>query len=106
MEGALRRVVSSTYERNPAARDACIAHFGCLCAVCAFSFEAVYGPTGAGFIHVHPLAPLASKGLKHVVDPITDLIPICPNCHAMLHKDNPPLTIQELKQLISLPTRG
>jgi hypothetical protein len=97
MEGALRRVVSSEYERNPAARRACIEHYGASCFVCGFSFEAVYGELGHGFIHVHHLIPVSSIGKEYLVDPIADLRPVCPNCHAMLHYEDPPLTVEELQ---------
>ncbi|MBL0423068.1 HNH endonuclease [Ramlibacter sp. AW1] len=100
MEGALQRVMGSEYERNAAARTACIAAHGCECAVCRFSFEKAYGAMGAGFIHVHHLTPLASQGENHAVDPVRDLIPVCPNCHAMLHRQDPPLEPQKLRELM------
>lgn len=101
MEGALRRVVSSQYERNPAARLACIAHYGAICFVCGFSFEATYGELGRGFIHVHHLVPVSSIGNEYKVNPIEDLRPVCPNCHAMLHRKDPPLAVEELQALVS-----
>jgi len=101
MEGALHRVVSSQYERNPAARLACIDHYGAICFVCGFSFEAAYGKLGRGFIHVHHLVPVSSIGERYQVNPIEDLRPVCPNCHAMLHRKDPPLTVKELQSLVS-----
>lgn len=101
MEGALNRVVSSQYERNPAARLACFEHYGAICFICGFSFEAVYGKLGHGFIHVHHLTPVSSMGQEYKVDPIKDLRPVCPNCHAMLHRKDPPLAIEELQALVS-----
>ena len=101
MEGALRRVVSSEYERNPSARRACIEHHGAICSVCRFSFEAVFGGLGRGFIHVHHLVPLASIGSEYQIDPVADLRPVCPNCHAMLHRQDPPFTIDELQKHMS-----
>ncbi len=101
MEGALHRVVSSQYERNPAARLACIAHYGAICFVCGFSFEAAYGELGRGFIHVHHLVPVSSIGKEYQVNPIEDLRPVCPNCHAMLHRKDPPLAVEELQALVS-----
>ena len=100
MEGALRRVVSSVWERDPDARDACIEHYGTSCFVCGFSFEAVFGEFARGFIHVHHLTPLSSVRKEHAVNPIADLRPVCPNCHAMLHRD-PPLTIEALQAHIA-----
>jgi len=106
MEGALRRVVSSEYERNPAARLACIEHYGASCVVCGFSFESTYGEFGRGFIHVHHLTPVSAIGKEYRVDPIADLRPVCPNCHAMLHRQDPPFTIEELRDLMSSETAG
>jgi 5-methylcytosine-specific restriction enzyme A len=97
MEGALHRVTANRFERNPDARRLCIAHYGTSCVVCGFSFERVFGPKGTGFIHVHHLSPLAHQQGSYTVDPIRDLRPVCPNCHAMLHREDPPTTIDELR---------
>lgn len=101
IEGAGTRVIVNAYERNKEARAACIAHYGSTCVVCGFNFESVYGEIGAKFTHVHHLTPLASVGGSYAVDPITDLRPVCPNCHAMLHRSEPPFSIDELKALIT-----
>lgn len=95
-EGATKRVVVDAYERNPAARRACIAHYGTCCQVCGFDFGQTYGELGEGFIHVHHLNQLSEIGEEYQVDPVEDLRPVCPNCHAMLHQQRPPLSIAEL----------
>jgi 5-methylcytosine-specific restriction protein A len=100
IEGAVRRVSVNAYERNPVAREACLAHYGCRCVVCWFDFEANYGTLGKGFIHVHHLKQLSLLKGKYEVDPISDLRPVCPNCHAMLHTQEPPLGIVELQNII------
>ncbi|MFM2199590.1 MAG: hypothetical protein RLZZ505_3022 [Verrucomicrobiota bacterium] len=100
-EGALRRITVNAYERDPRARKACIDHYGLSCLICGFSFGARFGDIGEGFIHVHHLRPLSDIGEDYEVDPISDLIPVCPNCHAMLHRKNPPLTPDELRPLIT-----
>ena len=92
-EGTARQVLVNAYERDPEAHRACIAHYGHTCVVCGFSFEMKFGRLGAGFIHVHHLIPLAEIGRDYKVNPIADLRPICPNCHAMLHRQRPPLSI-------------
>jgi predicted HNH restriction endonuclease len=67
---------------------------------CRFNFEAEYGQHGKGFIHVHHIKPLNETG-ETLVDPKTDLIPLCPNCHAMVHKNkNHTLSLNELKALL------
>ena len=59
----------------------------------------VYGERGVGFIHVHHLKPLSEISKEYEVDPIGDLRPLCPNCHAMIHR-RPEMGIEELKELI------
>lgn len=77
------------YERRPDLRDECVAHYGAVCQVCEVDMAETYGELGAGFVHVHHLRPLA-LGEERETDPIRDLVPVCPNCHAMLHKGRPP----------------
>lgn len=96
-EGALSTIQVNAYERNAAARHACLSHYGVECQVCSFDFEQIYGELGASFIHVHHIVPLSEIGETYLVDPVNDLIPVCPNCHAMIHRSRPALSIQELK---------
>lgn len=100
-EGAALQVQVNRYERNRMAREQCIALKGCKCAVCGMDFEKVYGEIGKGFIHVHHTVPIASIGKNYVVDPEHDLVPVCPNCHAMLHRQDPPYTVAELKGIMN-----
>ncbi len=99
-EGAAKPVLVNRFERNVAARRICLSHYGIACMVCELNFESTYGALGAGFIHVHHLKPLASIGREYVLDPIRDLRPVCPNCHAMLHRTTPPLSITALRRLL------
>ena len=96
-EGSVRQISVNAYERDPRVRKACLAHHGCECSLCGFSFSEHFGSIGDGFIHVHHLIPLADMGEDYEVNPITDLIPVCPNCHAMLHRRIPPYTPEELR---------
>ena len=96
-EGAVQQVLVNRYERDAEARAKSIAHYGLACQVCALDFKATYGAIGDGFIHVHHIVPLSKIGKSYEVDPVADLKPVCPNCHAMLHKRVPPYTIDELK---------
>ncbi|MCW5852919.1 MAG: HNH endonuclease [Anaerolineae bacterium] len=100
VEGAVRQITVDAYERNPDARRECISHYGARCSICGFDFEAVYGTIGRGFIHVHHLRQLSDMREMHEVDPIRDLRPVCPNCHAMLHRRNPPYSVEELQTFI------
>ena len=98
IEGTCRNITINAYERNLKARDLCIAHYGVSCQVCGFDFEEQYGEIGVGFIHVHHIVPLADIGEEYTVDPIQDLIPLCANCHAMIHRRRPALNVEELKK--------
>ena len=97
-EGAVTRVEVNRYERDRRARSACLAHYGTRCSVCDLDFEERYGALGHGFIHVHHLLELSSVGPGYKVNPIEHLRPVCPNCHAMLHKTRPAMSVDELRQ--------
>lgn len=99
-EGAVRQVLVNAYERDRAARQACIEHFGAACAVCELRFEERYGKLGMGFIHVHHVLPISELGPDYDLNPIEDLRPVCPNCHAMLHRQRPPLSIEALRSVL------
>jgi 5-methylcytosine-specific restriction enzyme A len=85
-EGARKTVTVNLYERNPIARKQCIDYYGVQCQVCELDFENTYGQVGKDFIHVHHIKPLNEVKQDYVVNPKKDLIPVCPNCHAMLHR--------------------
>ncbi len=99
-EGAVRRISVNAYERNPEARQKCLAHYGASCFICGFDFAKTYGEVGQGFIHVHHLRQLSEIGEKYEVDPIRDLRPVCPNCHAMIHRRKPAYSIDEIRALL------
>ncbi len=99
-EGATKTIRVNAYERDPKARLECIKYYGAKCGVCEFTFASKYGELGDGFIHVHHLKPLSAIGEEYIVDPVEDLLPVCPNCHAMLHKMKPPLWIERLRAII------
>lgn len=105
-EGAVMRVTVNRYERSAANRMACIAHFGLSCQACGMDFEERYGELGADFITVHHRTPVSQMGEGYVVNPITDLVPVCPNCHAMLHRRDPPIAVEDLRSMISAVTDG
>ncbi|MEO8388622.1 HNH endonuclease [Polaromonas sp.] len=99
LEGATRTVIVNAYERDPVARRKCLQHYKPICKVCAFDFSANFGSLGADFMHVHHLRPLSSIRKAYRVDPIRDLRPVCPNCHAMLHKKKDVMSIEALKAI-------
>lgn len=100
IEGARRSVLVNTYERDPVARQRCIEHYGAACVICGFDFGAVFGPDAAGFIHVHHVTALSEIGQEYAVDPVSDLRPVCPNCHAVVHLNRRTRSIEEVKQML------
>lgn len=98
IEGTRRYVLASRLERSASARAECIAAKGVCCLCCGIDFGERYGALGKGFIHVHHQETLAT-GVRQT-NPIDDLVPVCPNCHAMLHRSNPPMRIEELRRRI------
>jgi 5-methylcytosine-specific restriction enzyme A len=100
IEGTPKQITTNRYERNPHARAECLQQWGLSCSVCSFNFATTYGDIGKDFIHVHHLRSLSEISDNYVVNPKDDLRPVCPNCHAMIHKRNPAYTIEEIKTLL------
>jgi 5-methylcytosine-specific restriction protein A len=89
------------YERDPDSRRVCLAFHGTSCAACGFSFEVSYGDAGTGAIEVHHVVPPAMLRSGYQLDPVADLVPLCPNCHAMAHHGvASPRTVSELRNII------
>jgi 5-methylcytosine-specific restriction protein A len=98
---AVVRVLVNSYEQDDEARRACLARHGTSCAACDFSFELKYGEIGMDFIQVHHIVPVVQLGSGYQLDPITDLVPLCANCHAMAHRGvGTPRTVAELRRII------
>jgi 5-methylcytosine-specific restriction protein A len=70
--------------------------------VCDIDFGMDYGGIADGYIHVHHIVPIASVGKQYKLNPLTDLVPVCPNCHAMLHHGmKEPQTVAELRRILA-----
>jgi 5-methylcytosine-specific restriction enzyme A len=100
LEGAGVQALVNRYERDPTARMRCIQHYGTTCVVCDTSLAERYGSEVDGLIHVHHLSPLAEVGAESSVDPVRDLRPVCPNCHAVIHSVQPARTIEQVRQML------
>jgi len=93
-------------ERNPELRRKCIEYYKQLwngrirCICCGFDFGKAYGEIGEGFIEIHHVNPHHTFEGVHMVDPANDLIPLCSNCHSMIHRvegQGKCMTLKELK---------
>lgn len=83
VEGGKKKVLSTVYERNPKLRRLVLEKFGYDCRVCGFNFLKMYGELGRDYVEVHHLVPV-SEG--EVENNYRNLLPLCPNCHRMVHK--------------------
>jgi 5-methylcytosine-specific restriction protein A len=99
-EGAISQVLVNKYERDPRNRRMAIAHHGRSCLACGFNFQDKYGDLGDDYIVVHHVVPVSKMGLDYVVDPKSDLVTLCANCHAMVHRQDPPLSVDELSKIV------
>lgn len=99
-EGSVLRVEVNRYERSPANRAACLAYHGARCMACGFDFSKFYGKLGEGYAEVHHRVPVSELGPNYLIDPVMDLVPLCANCHAMVHRQSPPIEVEQLEALI------
>ena len=95
-EGAVQSIRVNKYERDKKARDACLSHYGYVCQICRVKLSDIYGDVANELIHVHHIKPISEIGESYKVNPVSDLIPICPNCHAVIHLKIPPYLPSEL----------
>jgi len=99
-EGSIKQITVNAYERNPQARKKCLEYWKYSCQCCGFNFEKTYGDIGKDFIHVHHKTPLSEIREEYLLDPINDLVPVCANCHAMIHRKTPAYKIEEIQDLL------
>ena len=105
-EGAVQKITVNAYERDPKARALCIQKYGAKCGVCGLEFGKAYGQEAAGLIHVHHLKPLSTVGEEYQVDPEKHLLPVCPNCHAVIHFGGKCRTVDEVKEMLAKASAG
>ena len=102
VEGRPIGIFSTKYERSKKNRDKAIEIHGLTCMVCGFNFKDFYGDHGRDYIEVHHVKPLSTLDEEVVINPQTDLVCVCSNCHRMLHRNRDRvLTIEELKEIVN-----
>ena len=100
-DGTPRMVWSTRYERNPRLRRLAVQAHGVICMACNFDFGLVYGPHGKDYIHVHHCKPISTTSAINYIDPKLDMVVLCANCHAMVHRRKTKLlTLGELKNIL------
>ncbi|MGK9419379.1 HNH endonuclease [Pseudomonas cedrina] len=70
------------------------------CEACNFDFEKVYGERGSDYIEAHHIVPVSEMESSQKTK-ITDIAMVCSNCHRILHRSRPWLTVGQLKALIT-----
>lgn len=98
-EGALKSSVTRKFERSRINRAICLRHHGFRCKGCGLLLQERYGPLGTNVIHVHHVVPVSKMGGSYILDPQSDLIPLCPNCHNIVHRTDPPVAIEVLREI-------
>ena len=101
VEGRAIATKITRYERSRKNRAACIRHFGNSCQACGIDFGQKYGELGQGYIEVHHRLPVSMMQSAYKLDIVKDLIPVCSNCHRMMHRKWPPVSPEELKSIVS-----
>lgn len=101
IEGSPLSYFGVRYERDPKLRLQAIAIHGLTCKACGFDFEKGYGEYAKGYIHVHHTQPISKFEAPRPVNPETDLVTLCANCHAVVHRRHDrTLSTDELKELV------
>lgn len=92
-------------ERNQRLANDAKRHHGYTCQACGFNFADTYGEAGHGYIeahHITPFADLAARPEESVLDPRTDFVVLCANCHRMAHRVRPQYSIDEIRKMLSV----
>jgi hypothetical protein len=92
------------FARNPELARLAKERYGYSCQACGFDFARMYGPLGEGYIECHHLNPLSerseSQWSTEVRTRIEDVTVLCANCHRMIHRCTPALSLERLKGII------
>ncbi|ARP65531.1 hypothetical protein A9K65_020780 [Mesorhizobium sp. WSM1497] len=100
-EGAVSRIEVNRYERDRRNRAAALAIHGLSCKACELDMSKRYGAAAAGFIEVHHTTPVSTVGAGYIINPRTDLLPLCPNCHGVAHRRTPPYSLEEIRLMLA-----
>lgn len=105
-EGQKSTITVNAYERNTGARKRCLAYYykknggKIKCEICGFDFGEAYGEVFKNKIHVHHVVEISSIGQDYVINPEEDLLPVCPNCHMVIHSKKPAFSVEAVKELL------
>ncbi|WP_156390437.1 HNH endonuclease [Rhizobium sp. Root1203] len=98
-EGGKKVVYGTRFERDPKLRNEAVRIHGTQCLACEMDLKSVYGEVANGFVHIHHRKPLSATG-RTIVNPKTDLVPLCPNCHSIAHLGNSLRSVNVIRALL------
>ena len=102
LEGKAVLYFGTKYERDAKNRKIAIQFHGTTCVACGFNFEDIYGERGRDYIEVHHIKPLSTLDSEMTINPEKDLVPLCSNCHRMVHrKKDDVLSVEDLQKLLN-----
>jgi len=108
----LPEVVNETYEYTQPSKETldidyiekikkeCIDYYGAICDICGFDFGYTYGETYEQYIDVHNQKSAEGEEISPTTHPIEDLIPICYNCHHVIHSTTPAIPVDEMRKMV------
>jgi len=103
-EGRVIGALHKRYERSQKNKQNKIKDFKkrngrVVCEACGFDFERTYGERGEDFCEVHHEIPVSRMQLGHKTR-LQDLRCVCANCHRIIHRRKPWMTVEQLKVLL------
>lgn len=102
LEGSPKQIYTTVYERKKNLRIQAIAIHGESCVACGFNFGSFYGEYASGYIQIHHTSPVSEYEKPRAVDPEKELVPLCANCHAVVHRRKDRiLSVRELQGMIT-----
>ncbi|MFA7063345.1 MAG: HNH endonuclease [Methanomethylophilus sp.] len=73
---------------------------GIVCQICSFDFSKAYGERDRRFIKVHHRKSVSTFGGELKIDSDADLVCVCSNCHRMIYRYEPVLSVGEMKEIV------
>ena len=104
VEGKERLRIHLSRERNKhlvaLAKELWLRNGELKCSICSFSFSETYGAAGERYIEAHHTTPVSELSEDTIVRP-SDLAPVCSNCHGIIHRHQPWLTIAQMQAIVA-----
>lgn len=97
LEGETYKTEATFRKRNRALIQAKKASSDGRCEVCGFGFEERYGSIDRDCLVAHHISPIAGRSGASKTS-LDDIALLCPNCHAVVHTEDPPISLEDLRK--------